>query len=301
MKYDESMSVAALCRSLDDLQSVRDSLKGRAVLLNRIAADNGVTLERSTSLLDRLRRDSAPDGWNDTDFRCDALESAFCLNWRKSGFPTFVLTDSMAALLALTRSPPVDMDHAPHPAFVIEVPKRFVPLESKRPTITIAVESYAAMGISEGAGSIGVIPDSDTTSRWASTGGAQHLDENLRAEPWMLVSIRVVANVIAYLNEHRPGTERVPQISKAGAAPVFEIRPPRDIAIDRAFRDAASTLVNAGNINAVRGVLSHYVRGHWRNQATGPGHSERRLTWVRPHRRGDESLGRVVERIERIK
>jgi len=35
------------------------------------------------------------------------------------------------------------------------------------------------------------------------------------------------------------------------------------------------------------------VRGHWRNQACGPARAERRMTWVRPHWKGDDALAPV--------
>jgi hypothetical protein len=42
---------------------------------------------------------------------------------------------------------------------------------------------------------------------------------------------------------------------------------------------------------AIRGgprapCLRHLVRGHWRNQACGPAHTERNLLWIQPHWRG---------------
>jgi len=37
------------------------------------------------------------------------------------------------------------------------------------------------------------------------------------------------------------------------------------------------------------------VTGHWRNQPVGPGRSERRLTWVRPHVKGPEDAPLVVK------
>lgn len=298
---DPIARVDALCGS----SSVRDSMMARAAMCVSYARRNRVDLKTASEALAAARRPVSPPGWDEMDFHCDEMETSFSLNWYQSGFPVYVLTESMAALLSMTRSPGVDMDRAPHPAFLIEVPKRFIPMESKRPTVSVAVESYGAMGVRESAGNVGVIPDSDTVARWIQTGGDQTINEDVgptQDRQWVTLAVRIAGNAIAYINEHRAatGSASVERVSGDQNIPVYEVRPPRDVVVDRAFRDAAASLVRAGNLNAARGILAHYVRGHWRNQACGEAHQERKLTWVRPHRRGDESLGRVVQRIERI-
>lgn len=42
---------------------------------------------------------------------------------------------------------------------------------------------------------------------------------------------------------------------------------------------------------------AHWVGGHWRNQAWGVGHKERREKWIKPHIRGLGEAGAVVARV----
>jgi hypothetical protein len=45
----------------------------------------------------------------------------------------------------------------------------------------------------------------------------------------------------------------------------------------------------------------HWVRGHWRNQAFGEGQKQRRLKWIRPHRRclGAE-VGAIIQKTYKL-
>lgn len=62
------------------------------------------------------------------------------------------------------------------------------------------------------------------------------------------------------------------------------------IVVDKRLREA----VAAGNVLANGCIRApSLVRGHWRNQAHGPGHSLRRLTWIEPHVRGVD-IGTVL-------
>lgn len=44
--------------------------------------------------------------------------------------------------------------------------------------------------------------------------------------------------------------------------------------------------------------VRHLVRGHWRNQAVGPGRTARRKKWIRPHWRGPKDGRRTERRYE---
>lgn len=225
------------------------------------------------------------------------LTVSFCEEWVKGGSQTYELQHSIAALLAATRSPDLNFERLPHRHFIVKVPAQFLPVAVNPAADTLIcisiLQDVAQIGLwfAGSAGWLAVVGDNSITEATVEASAS-----NEERREWLL-AIRMVSNVVAFITEHRECVER---ISKVGLRAVHSVRPPRDVVIDRAFRDRVSALVRAGTQAEVRSALAHMVRGHWRNQAVGEGRSERRLTWVRPHRRGDESLGVVVKRTERI-
>lgn len=234
------------------------------------------------------------------------MNIVFCSDWVQLGAQVYELQHSIAALLAATRSPPLDFERLPHLAFIIKVPAAFLPVRDNRSAdVFVCVTNSKATTGAAGAHrtQLGIWRDVDGEIAWIFGDDSSLLEDASIAEvepdrrrEWLL-AIRMVANAVAFITEHRECVER---ISKEGVRAVHSVRPPRDVVIDRAFRDRVSALVRAGTQTEVRSALAHMVRGHWRNQAVGEGRSERKLTWVRPHRRGDESLGIVTKRTERI-
>ena len=110
---------------------------------------------------------------------------------------------------------------------------------------------------------------------------------------------RLAANTIAFVTAHRECITRRAAISRSSGS-VFHVTEPKGVVISKEFRDAAVELCGDITFAGAKRILSHMVRGHWRNQVCGAGRNDRKLIWIQPHMRGDESLGRVVERIERI-
>jgi hypothetical protein len=118
----------------------------------------------------------------------------------------------------------------------------------------------------------------------------------------MLLARRLAANAIAYILEHQDCVIARPGKRAEGRKPAtYEVRPPREVVIDKEFRAAAKAAVSATTLVGIRRALRHVVRGHWRNQAVGTQRAERRRTWIKPHKRGDETLGSVVARLERMR
>lgn len=248
-------------------------------------------------------------------------EILFAETWAKRGAVTYALSHSTAALLAATRAPDVMWSRLPHPTFLVEVPRAFLPAVAAPgspcpPTVFMAVSALEPFG-----GMIGTISDIETFSTWTynaraeivgeqdmglmgkvneSVPGALPVSDERASEVEFVsrLSWRLAANVAAYVTEHRSS---VRQASKMGRTPlVFDVKPPVNVSVDRAFRDHIAAMVAARDVSSAKRALSHVVRGHWRNQPVGEGRADRRLTWVRPHKRGDESLGAVVSRIARI-
>jgi hypothetical protein len=118
-----------------------------------------------------------------------------------------------------------------------------------------------------------------------------------------VLAMRFLANTLAYIGEAQPGSIRPASPNAQRRPQILSMLPPRELVVKRAFRDAARDAVAAtmaGSIVGIRRSLKHHVRGHWRNQAVGPQHSQRRRTWVHPHERGSEDFGSVVRKIETI-
>lgn len=236
----------------------------------------------------------------------------FAKAWMIGGRQVYQLDHSIAALLSATRSEALEWDHLPHGCFLLDVPQEFCPAFADKPggppsRVLIAVGrigTHRAFGVlsKDNMATFGIFPEDrsvdeeliaprDIEAVHVSQAHAQHSTR---------IAIRLASNAIRFITQHRECVRR-PVIRRSGdAGTVLSVRPPEGVSIDRAFRDLAAQLVSGTSLAGVKRALAHIVRGHWRNQAVGPGRSERRLTWVMPHKRGDESLGSVVSRIERI-
>lgn len=232
-------------------------------------------------------------------------ETQFADSWVHAGRITYELTHSMAALLVLTSA--ADISRLPHEAFAIKVPREFLPMEGS----WSSSDSWIAVAKRGDGIAIFAIPDSDTTAvsmtHYFDSVSGDDLERSLSAgkekhRRTTQLTRRLAANTIAYILEHRDcvTARRQGKIGEAPTPVTYEVRPPREIAINKDFRDAAKAAVCATSFIGIRRALQHFVRGHWRNQPVGPNRSERRYTWVKPHRRGDESLGSVVARLERL-
>lgn len=255
-------------------------------------------MKTSTILWDHM-------GWQQSTRIMAVAENEFAANWIDAGAVVYELSHDMAALFSLTTAPPFDWSIAPHQYFVVKVPRAFLPLNG-------SVESSDSW-LFVSPGGVLVVPDYDTTADLHIGFSANRLDDpesTLDKSPWIggketqeqrktarLVT-RYVTNLICYLASSSP-VRPVSFLTKKSRS-VFVIKPPSDVVITREFRDAARAVVSSNSFAGVRRALAHVVRGHWRNQPCGKGRQEIKRTWVRPHRRGDESLGRVVQRIERI-
>lgn len=222
--------------------------------------------------------------------------------WREAGAVVYELSHSTAALFALTSAPDIAWSSLPHGTFGIKVPGGFGAAEDSWIFVaSVRDQFWVVWDTDYGLPPLlirhsGDIPQKAMEAPFVSEDG--HHDE--RSERLATFAYRFVGNLLAYINEHRDRVEQKPA-GAAAASRVFVVRPPHDVIISREFRDAARAATRATNIVGIRRALAHVVRGHWRNQPVGEGRKERKLTWVRPHKRGDESLGRVVQRIERLR
>lgn len=228
------------------------------------------------------------------------LGTIFTIDWQKAGRPLFGLDHSIAAMLAVTRSPGIDWKLLPFPLVVIEIPFEYAPMYEgcKQPC-------KVALGRAENTCVIGVFCD-EFVGRWVLHDGGLDQEDCVAVSGrpdqtrWFAIALRIAFNALRYINEYPDRVESPRPRRDGSVGPNRTIRPPRDVTVDREFRLRAAQLVRSDSFSGARRALAHIVRGHWRNQPVGEGRKGRKLTWVRPHMRGDESLGRVVSRIERI-
>lgn len=96
------------------------------------------------------------------------------------------------------------------------------------------------------------------------------------AYAWTLMQIPTVAEV----STHRPPSKVEAKRRKKGKPPTPDVRVVRM----RPLRNEHATHSPSGRRYTHRWL----VRGHWRNQACGPKHSERRRTWVPAYTKGPD-------------
>jgi hypothetical protein len=234
-------------------------------------------------------------------------EARFASSWARAGRPTYILSHSVAALLAATRAPPISSDRLPHRALLIKVPREFLPLEGsfESPDSWLEVQSFRDESGVRGVAVLAVA-DSDTLCIpvLLADEGCQNEEAAFgrATDRFMKLGLhasRIARNAIAFISSHRECVSKQFSVSKRNAQ-TFTVGAPNNVSISREFRDAVVALCSDPGFSGAKRVLAHMVRGHWRNQACGEKRAERKMIWVQPHMRGDESLGRVVERIERI-
>jgi hypothetical protein len=114
--------------------------------------------------------------------------------------------------------------------------------------------------------------------------------------------VRVISQMMMsfalYVTTHGPGqplSRRARTMNSGVSVPASPapIREPsiwltgREIKIDRALREAAAAFGDAERDPTQWKLRARFtVRGHWRNQACGPGHTEHRMRWIAPYWKG---------------
>jgi hypothetical protein len=124
-----------------------------------------------------------------------------------------------------------------------------------------------------------------------ATAQGQKIRENLKRLPIFREALRLVVNCLCYLSSpscevtaRYPDSEISRAITQAGT-PLERAR-----AKNRAVREGYTLIHFCGDslereaeiAPTGRELSAHWRRGHWRNQAIGPGRSEHKLIWIRP-------------------
>lgn len=289
------------------------------VLLNNFASRSEAEkfLEEHTKNTIKNNPTFEAANWSSRTAHMCMLEHALSREWVLHGCNTYELSHDVAALFSLTSAPPIDWSHAPHSSFVIKIPRVFFPVMGENvssPDTYLLIARPVANEVC-----ILVIADCDTTAETctffpvgttfsnpekAANDGPSVLEEGTTSPRELFfrsrtLAVRYATNLVAYIGQHRD-LVRAKGYTKRSSS-TFSVAAPAEVFITKDFRTAAIAAVQSTTIGGVRRALAHFVRGHWRNQAVGEARADRKLTWVRPHKRGDESIGSVVSRLERMR
>lgn len=264
-----------------------------------------------------LAREPIASGLSPQDVIIESLSTATAIRWRATGRPRFVLGDSIAALLTLTRAP--SFQGLPYDAMVIEVPRKFFPASGPEGLpVWITLFEYRTGSAAEGNAARLLYFDASTRWQETATWGLVGMPEEMRFDeddrgnvdlPWSDTSDqpearlarRLILNVCAFVSQYRECLRSRPAGGRSAAAEmIVDVLPPREVKIDRAFRDHAASLVRDGSFANAKSVLRHVVRGHWKRQVSGVGRAERTLRWIEPYLRGSTDVGTVVDKVVRL-
>lgn len=116
---------------------------------------------------------------------------------------------------------------------------------------------------------------------------------------------RLATNVLLYINSTHDQPWSARSERRGAAAGEDVVRAPsvwtlgREIKLSREMRDAAVALSHSGRRPREWKLHRAFVvRGHWRNQACGKRHSDRKLIWVKPFWKGPDSAVGIVRRYD---
>jgi hypothetical protein len=205
--------------------------------------------------------------------------------WRRSGFARLDVPHKLAAGLMLTDAP--KYTKMPWRAVSISVPdglcepiRRLWVIEQKDEggEYPYVVSAVAANGIITGTRNNRLIEDL-TDER------AQLLECYVRG-----VLLCVTDAKSCHVGKHGRG----PSKKRSGPVAGELYRIGDTIEID--FRSAVQEVWSGEKREGPK--VQFVVRGHWRNQACGPGRTERRETWIRPFWKGDSELRVLLRRHE---
>ena len=230
------------------------------------------------------------------------FESEAAAEWVSNGCVRYRITHGLTALLAMTTSGGLDWSRLPHRCFLIEVPPDM--LLMSRASNSDQTRFAAWIGVVCTSDTHGFLIALSAGKRYRvqvmSMGAGLSEEAQSAALAPLTVEIagqvrvnRIVSNLVDYITEFPAQVHPNRGCRTPGQ---FDVRLPRDVVVSSTMIQAARSLGSAPNLSGVRRAMRHVVRGHWRNQPCGTGRAEIKRLWVRPHQRGDQSFGRVLEK-----
>ncbi len=233
------------------------------------------------------------------------LHGRWCLAWALSGYNVFELSNAFVAAMLLTDPREIRFDElrAPFPGVLVTIPDRFV----------IGAEGgfYTKLHLYHVDGSWGLY----------ATDGVRVLDthvaegevlswdlfEELKTEDGAIedadaLAIRAIRQIVfgmlAYVTcVERAIEERSGVVSKKRVANDRVDPRPRVHDVGRSVKIDPVLIkhARAGAREVALQIKHRYiVRGHYRNQAHGPGRRDRKMIWIEPHWKGPEEGAAIV-------
>ncbi len=254
-----------------------------------------------------IRGQHVPGGSRGLDERI-GTRAAMAALWKASGGATFVLSESVAASIALTKTPREAMRLC-LPAFLIEVPSGYMPS-------VVAGSFPGAVLVSRGPGKM-VFADC-FVDRGGEAGGhrlimmSEDVDEDTRAEDlddvenarhagevtprwYHRAIIRLVRGTMMWVETFPSGPAGQSARSKVGGFGVTtsdgrgHVFLGTRVVLDAGLRNGAKMLTRGQSFERAKLALRHIVRGHWKRQACGVNKADRKLVYVEPYWRGPDA------------
>lgn len=236
------------------------------------------------------------------DFSRRASHTWTEVQWARSGLNTFDLTEALACQLLLTDPPSTGLEdlHFPFTAFAIEIPSgilRVGECEDWAEYLLVGRSRSRAMRPGESA-------FDDAEWIYVFTGGAVTGQTALvslsqgHSVPGMNSVVRLIKNLVVWLHSSQTITKTAPVRPRIGytrrsreqaASMPTCWKLDAAVKLDDRLKQFVHDMAEAGQQLGKTGwtlKVRHIVRGHWRQQAHGPKHSERRLQWIEPFWKG---------------
>ena len=223
-------------------------------------------------------------------------------SWVRSGRPRYVLSSSIACLLAATRTPAVGHElRLPHDGILIEIPGDLTSIIGEGPLHVFVCRQERPDGVCASVDSRVIVfcmrGGGDGTYRLTAFDAGNPADDRSDSD-LPKECLRLAVNTVLYLTAHRQSvTKRVSYKKKDQGHQAFSVESPVGVSVTATFRNHVTDLIRSRTLGQAKSALMHFVRGHWKQQAYGSSRSERALIWIQPYARGVEALGRVESRI----
>lgn len=243
--------------------------------------------------------------------------------WAYVGMPVFQLTHGAAAAFALTDPSSVLLTdfRTPFPTFLISLPVPFLKNLGGDDIHAICWHEHDDRPLNETTTRPGIFvrgfggpPDhpplfayildpgtspNPTLAQWLNAEATPMRDDEILdsdGTKFCRVITQMLMSFALYVTTHGRGqalSRRARTMSSGGSVSSALVREPsiwltgREIKVDRELREAAMAFGDAERDPTQWKLRARFtVRGHWRNQACGPGHVERRMRWIAPYWKG---------------
>jgi hypothetical protein len=283
-KFENKDWVRALNRVKDGVQKVLGEDPG---LIGETEADNAVKAAALASL----------------------NATGTVLFWVGDGMPVFRLTESLTAALMLTDPGDAVLDdaHWPFETFVLELPPGFtLHADANQGTNTQAVLISRALfkhtdhPNGEQLASSTLVEDRDPARDYSGVMSSV-LPITVPPKHSSLTPVHhFMFNFLVYVNQVRPPEVKTIMKPRVADQSMKKRLHPRRIDVGREIT-LSPQLVQAAQQRGKKQAAfkikkSFVVRGHWRNQAHGPGLTLRTLKWIKPFWKGPKDGPAIVER-----